>query len=612
MTHAYTIRTDNTELARYAQTRSATLRPAESPWKRQINATDDKDIFIKDHNVWLRDSDGLETQMSMSGTANSPFENFTYYAPDGKFAVIFQFTPEQDHIVYEVESSPGDQIQPRLKQFQYLKPGDRVQVDRPRLFDLSAKKEVPTDDSLFRSPYKINVLSGFGWNEDSTEFRFVYNQRGHQILRVVGMNTNGRVRSILEDTSETFIDYAHKLYYQEVGNHTNEMIWASERDGWNHLYLYDLQSGKLKNQITKGEWVVRSVDYVDMVERKIWIKVFGVVPGQDPYYAHLARVNFDGSDFKVLTKGDGSHQWTFSPDRKTLIDTWSRMDMAAKTVTRDAESGDEISAVEEDNLDWLLWPVPERFAAPGRDGSTSIHGLIFRPMNMDNNTKYPVIERIYAGPQDFFVPKEYKMDNDAHQLANQGFVVVLIDGMGTNWRSKAFHDVCHKNLQDAGFPDRIAWTKAAASTRPWMDISRVGVYGTSAGGQNAMGAVLFHNDFYSAAVADSGCHDNRMDKLWWNEAWMGYPIDQSYEASSNVVNAGKLKGGLMLVVGELDTNVDPASTVQVVNALNAADKDYELLFMPGEGHGVGGYSPYAIRRRTEFLSKHLTEKSLPK
>jgi dipeptidyl-peptidase-4 len=253
----------------------------------------------------------------------------------------------------------------------------------------------------------------------------------------------------------------------------------------------------------------------------------------------------------------------------------------------------------------VLWPVPERFAAPGRDGSTSIHGLIFRPMDMNNNTKYPVIERIYAGPQDFYVPKEYEMNNDAHQLANQGFVVVLIDGMGTNWRSKAFHDVCHKNLKDAGFPDRISWMKAAASTRPWMDITRVGVYGTSAGGQNAMGALLFHNDFYSVAVADSGCHDNRMDKLWWNEAWMGYPVDQSYEASSNVVNAGNLKGNLMLVVGELDTNVDPASTMQVVNALNVANKDYDLLFMPGEGHGVGGYSAYAVRRRTEFLSRHL-------
>jgi dipeptidyl-peptidase-4 len=600
MANAYTIQVEGTQVTGDLQVNGPQLVN-----KRQTNGTDDQNIFIKDYNVWFRDTNGFETQISTTGTADSPFSNFTYYAPSKDFAVLFQFTPDQEHIVYEVESSPWDQIQPRLKQFQYLKPGDRVHIDRPRMFDLNAKKEVPTNDSLFQNPYKLDGLRGFEWNADSTEFRFVYNQRGHQVLRVVGMNINGSVRSLVEDTSETFIDYAHKLYYQQVGNSTNEMIWASERDGWNHLYLYDLQSGKLKNQITKGEWVVRSVEYVDEAARQIWIKVFGIVPGQDPYYAHLARVNFDGSDLKVLTKGDGSHQWSFSPDRKTFTDTWSRMDMAAKTVTRDAESGDEISPVQEGSLDWVLWPVPERFAASGRDGSTSIHGLIFRPMDMNNNTKYPVIEKIYAGPQDFYVPKEYEMNNDAHQLANQGFVVVLIDGMGTNWRSKAFHDVCHKNLKDAGFPDRISWMKAAASTRPWMDITRVGVYGTSAGGQNAMGALLFHNDFYSVAVADSGCHDNRMDKLWWNEAWMGYPVDQSYEASSNVVNAGNLKGNLMLVVGELDTNVDPASTMQVVNALNVANKDYDLLFMPGEGHGVGGYSAYAVRRRTEFLSRHL-------
>ncbi|PVH96304.1 alpha/beta-hydrolase [Periconia macrospinosa] len=584
----------------------------DSMTKRQANSTGNDSTFIRDNNVWYRDLDGRETQLSTNGTADSPFSNFTYYSPSRKFAVVFQTTPEQNHLVYQVESSPRDQLQPRLKQFQYLKPGDKVQIDRPRMFDLTAKKEIPTDDALFQNPYRINPLSGVGWNEDGTEFRFVFNQRGHQVLRVVGINTQGRVRAVLEETSDTFIDYAHKLFYLEVGNYTNEMIWASERDGWNHLYLYDLEKGEVKNQITKGEWVVRSVERVEAGARRVWLKVFGAVPGQDPYYAHLARVNFDGSDFKILTEGDGSHVWSFSPDRKTFTDTWSRMDMAAKTVTRDSETGKELGVVQEDNLDWLIWPVPERFAAPGRDGSTQIYGLIFRPMDMDNSTKYPVIESIYAGPQDFFVPKEYMTHTEAHHLANEGFVVVLIDGMGTNWRSKAFHDVCHKNLKDAGYPDRIAWMKSAASTRPWMDLDRVGVYGTSAGGQSAMAALLFHNDFYSVAVADSGCHDNRMDKLWWNEAWMGYPVDQSYEESSNVVNADKLKGNLMLVVGELDTNVDPASTMQVVNALNSRDKDYDLLFMPGEEHGVGGYSSYAIRKRNEFLYRHLKGEERPR
>jgi dipeptidyl-peptidase-4 len=578
----------------------------ESLSRRQSNVTnDDLGIFFQDNNVWFRDTNGQEIQMSTTGTKDSPFQNWTYPSPNKRFLVAIQSTRGQEHTVSIVESSPYDQVQPRLKQFGYLKPGDKVAIDRPRMFDLTTRQEIPTDDMLFKNPYQINSLNG-GWNAEGTEFRFLYNQRGHQVLRVVGMNIRGDVRAVIEETSKTFIDYSSKLYFRELtSSNSSELIWASERDGWNHLYLYDMESGKVKNQITKGEWVVRSVDFVDEAKRQIWIKVFGAVPGQDPYYAHLARVNFDGSDFKVLTEGDGSHSWYFSEDRTTFTDTWSRMDMAAITVTRDAETGNKTADVSAGNLDWVLWPVPERFVTPGRDGSTLIYGLIFRPYEMDNSTKYPVIEKIYAGPQDFYVPKEYTTHTEAHQLANQGFVVVLIDGMGTNWRSKAFHDVCHKNLKDAGFPDRIAWMKAAASTRSWMDISRVGVYGGSAGGQNAMGALLFHNDFYSVAAADCGCHDNRMDKIWWNEAWMGYPVDKSYEESSNVVNAWQLKGSLMLSVGELDTNVDPASTMQVVNALNNAGKDYDLLFVPGAGHGVASTNGYALRRTNEFLYRKL-------
>lgn len=583
--------------------------PAEIPsdlLKRQSNeTTDGSGVFFKDNNVWFRDANGQEAQMSTTGTEASPFSNLTYPSPNGKFVVVFQSTPAQEHTVYEVESSPYDQLQPRLHQFYYLKAGDNVTIDRPRMFDLTGQREVPTDDALFNNPYQVYSLDG-GWNAEGTEFRFLFNQRGHQIFRVLGMNTQGDVRAIVEEKSDTFFDYSQKLYYRViVSSNSSEMIWASERDGWNHLYLYDMKTGKVKNQITKGEWVVRSIDYVDEAKRQIWVKVFGAVKGQDPYYAHLARVNFDGSDFKILTEGDGDHSWIFDNDRTTFTDSWSRMDMAAKTVTRDAETGNMTTDVYADNLDWLLWPIPERFAAPGRDNSTMIYGLIFRPYEMDNSSSYPVIEKIYSGPHDFFVPKSFMTHDEAHRIANEGFVVVLIDGMGTNWRSKSFHDVAHKNLKDAGFPDRIAWMKAAASTRPWMDINRVGVFGGSAGGQNAMAALLFHNDFYSVAAADCGCHDNRMDKLWWNEAWMGYPVDQSYADSSNVVNANKLQGKLLLTVGELDTNVDPASTMQVVNALNNADKDYELLVVPGGEHGVATNDGYTLRRTRDFLYREL-------
>ncbi|PSN61268.1 alpha/beta-hydrolase [Corynespora cassiicola Philippines] len=582
--------------------------------KRQTNVTvDGPGIFLRDNNVWFREEDGRETQLSTTGAPGSGFADQTWFSPDNKFVIAVQSTQGEDRVIYMVESSPEDQLQPRLKELLYEKPGDRSIIWRPRMFDLTTKQEVPTDDTLFQNPYNIDMDNG-GWNAESTEFRFGFNQRGHQILRVIGMSTQGHVRALVEETSKTFIDYAGKFYYREVrAPNSSELIWASERDGWNHLYLYDLNSGKLKNQITEGEWVVRQVDYVDEEARQIWIRVFGVVPGQDPYYAHLARVNFDGTGFTVLTEGDGTHSWSFSPDRSTFTDTWSRIDMVPRTVTRNAQTGEAIGdVVDEASPDWLRGPMPERFVAPGRDNSTSIYGLILRPKDMDNSTKYPVVEMIYAGPQGFNVPKEFVRFAQAQEIVDLGFVVVILDGMGTNWRSKAFHDVCWKNLKDAGFPDRVAWMKAAASTRPWMDISRVGVIGTSAGGQNAMGALLFHNDFYSVAVADSGCHDNRIDKLWWNELFMGWPVDKSYEESSNTVNAAKLEGSLMLIVGELDDNVDPASTSQVVNALNIAEKDYDFLFMPGGGHGVGANNPYAWKKSKQFLWRKLKGTEPPK
>jgi dipeptidyl-peptidase 4 len=301
---------------------------------------------------------------------------------------------------------------------------------------------------------------------------------------------------------------------------------------------------------------------------------------------------------------------SFSPDRQWIIDTWSRVDSPPVTELRKTSDGSLVLTLEKADASALLqsgWQIPERFSAKGRDGKTDIFGLIVKPSNFDPKKSYPVLEQVYAGPQGAFADKDFSIGGNMRKLAELGFIVVQSDGMGTNHRGKAFHEVAWKNLADAGFPDRIAWIKEAASTRPWMDLKRVGIFGGSAGGQNAMGALLFHNDFYKAAVADCGCHDNRMDKIWWNEQWMGWPVDESYARSSNVVNANRLQGHLLLTVGELDSNVDPASTMQVVDALVKADKDFEMLVLPGKNHGAGE-SPYGARRRMDFFVKHLMGK----
>jgi dipeptidyl aminopeptidase/acylaminoacyl peptidase len=270
----------------------------------------------------------------------------------------------------------------------------------------------------------------------------------------------------------------------------------------------------------------------------------------------------------------------------------------------------ELARADDSALRQKGWQRPERFVAKGRDGQTDIYGIIVRPSNFDPAKKYPVIEYIYAGPHDFFVTKSFFTGSIKTAMAELGFIVVSIDGMGTNWRSKAFHDVCWKNLADSGFPDRIAWIKAAAATRPWMDLTRVGLYGGSAGGQSTLAGLLHHGDFYKVGVADCGCHDNRMDKIWWNEAWMGWPVDESYARNSNATHAEKLTGKLMLVVGEIDHNVDPASTSQVVAALQKAGKNFDFLPIMNANHGAAE-SPYGKYRRAEFLVRNLSANGLP-
>jgi dipeptidyl aminopeptidase/acylaminoacyl peptidase len=308
-----------------------------------------------------------------------------------------------------------------------------------------------------------------------------------------------------------------------------------------------------------------------------------------------------------LTPGDGNHSVTFSYDKLYFVDIYSKVDTPPVALLRNGSDGTERLIIEKAEIAELQktgWQSAEAFTAKGRDGVTDIWGIIIRPLNFDPSKKYPVIENIYAGPHSSFVPKSFRQTYDnMNSLAELGFIVVQIDGMGTSNRSKAFQDVAWKNIKDAGFPDRILWMQAAAAKYPYMDITRVGIYGTSAGGQNAAGALLFHPEFYDVAVSSCGCHDNRMDKIWWNEQWMGWPVDQSYIESSNVENAWRLKGKLLLINGEMDSNVDPASTTQFVDALIKAGKDFDYLLVPGMKHSSGGV--YGERRRMDFFVEHL-------
>ncbi len=594
-------------------------------WRRREEApvpvvSPDKkwEAYVKDNNLYLspvrdekeKDKPKEEIALTMDGTANLRYDGWSIiWSPDSRKLATVKVRDVQERRIPLIESSPSSQKQPILQWRNYAKPGDVLPVYLPVLFDVEARKQMALNVTPYENQFYLNLT---GWREDSRAFTFEFNQRGHQRYVIGEVSAaDGSIRHLVDEQTKTFIYYYNNYRYDLDDG--KELLWISERDGWRHLYLIDGTSGQVKRQVTKGEWVLRQVDYVDETNRVVYFTASGFNKGEDPYNLHYCRINLDGTGFTDMTPENGNHRVTFSADRSYFTDVYSRPDLPPVSQLKRTSDVSVVAGLQRCDVSALQaegWQMPEVFCAKGRDGQTDIWGNIYRPMHFDASKSYPVVEFIYAGPHDSHVDKDFK---PAHHLVSKlvelGFIVVSIDGMGTSNRSKAFHDVCWKNLKDAGFPDRIAWMKAAGAKYKYMDLNRVGIYGWSAGGQNAMAALLFHNDFYKVAVALCGCHDNRMDKIWWNEQWMGYPIDASYSTSSNVDNAYRLKGKLLLINGELDDNVDPASTLQVVSALMKANKNFEQLYLPGKTHSLGG--PFEMHKMHDFFVKNLLGQEPP-
>lgn len=572
--------------------------------QKEITSPDGKWIaYIKEYNVFIKSADkNIGIQLSFDGTKGNAYADDLKWAPDSKNLATFKITPGVERTLYLIESSPATQVQPILQTRNYPKPGDVLEQRQPALFDIGNKKQIPIDLNKTQNQYYVTNIV---WRKDSRAYTFEYNQRGHQVYAVMEVDRKGNIKEIAGDHSNTYFMYYAKKYRFDV-NDGEATIWMSERDGWNHLYLYD-SNGKMKNQITKGDWVVKKVIYVDEKAKTIIFEGNGMERGQDPYLVQYYKIGLDGKGLVKLTTENGNHSAVFNDDYSTFIDTYSRIDKTSVTVLRDAKTGKILKEIEKSNADELLktgWKLPEVFTAKARDGKTDIWGMVIRPSNFDPAKKYPVIEYIYAGPHDSFVPKNFVNDirPALHELAELGFIVVQCDGMGTSNRSKAFQDVSYKNLKDGGFTDRILWIKALAKKYNYLDITRVGIFGNSAGGQNSLAALLFHPEFYKVAVSSSGCHDNRMDKISWNEQFMGI-LGPHYAENSNVDNAWRLQGKLLLILGELDDNVDPSSTYQVINQLIKHNKNFDFLFVPGMKHSLGG--DYGEHKRRDFFVKHL-------
>lgn len=576
-----------------------------------VNSPDGKwQAFVKNDNVYIRSIDGKEEiQLSIDGTMGNYYSSDIQWSPDGQYVTSCRIRPAEKRYVYYVESSPKDQLQPKLHKQEYAKPGDELRFKVPCIFSIDGKKRLIPDTSLFNNQYELYRPQ---WNSDSRGITFEYNQRGHKVYRLLEMSVvDGSVRSLVEETNDKYICYGR--IFRHLLSDGKSIIWSSERDNYNHLYLIDRKTSKVKHQITRGTWYVRNVVKVDEEAKQIYFSANGVNPNEDPYLIHYYRIDFSGKNMICLTPEEGTHRAWFSPNMKFLVDQYSMVDKAPITVLRDGGTGKVLLEMDKADISKIIaegWQAPEQFVAPGRDGKTMMYGLIQRPSNFDSTRKYPIIEYIYQGPGDQYVRKSFaSYDWWMTSLSELGFIVVMVDGMGTSYRSRSFENFCYQNLGDAGIPDHIAWIKAAARKYPYMDVDRVGIYGCSAGGQESLSALLHYPEFYKCAYSACGCHDNRMDKIWWNEQWMGYPVDEHYKESSNVENAHLLQRPLMLVVGEMDDNVDPASTMQVANALIKADKDFELVVIPGARHTMG--ESFGEHKRYDFFVRNLLNVTPP-
>lgn len=591
--------------------------------------------FVRDYNLWLRSTaTGQEVALTQDGVKDY---DYATELPEGKFLIeeasrgvpapvqVF-WSPDSSRLVTyrmdsryagrltTIQSAPPDRLRPLVYSYVYQLPGEWLPRAEPVIFEVGSGKRIP----IQTEPIEMEFQGGpsFDWSSDGKRIFFSTNGRAYKSSEFREADAaTGAARIVVQEKAETNIDPGAN-FIRPIGEGSG-LLWGSERSGWNHIYLYDMKTGALRAQLTKGDWAVREVVDVDERTGVIYFLAAGREPGEDPYEAHLYRVGVDGSGLQLLTPEFADHSIVMAPSHDYFIDSYSRPDLPTKVALRSTSTGELVLALEETDdkpLRKLGWRYPEAFKGKAADGTTDLYGMIWRPSNFDPKRKYPVVEQIYTGPQGYFVPKTFgrALYGSLQATAELGFIVVMVDGRGTAGRSKAFHDVSYKNLGGkGGIDDHIAMLRQMAAKYPYMDLSRVGLYGGSAGGYDTVHAMLTHPDFYKVGVSISGNHDHRMDKAWWNELWMGYPVGDHYRDQSNVTMAEKLEGKLLLIHGDLDDNVNPSATLQLVDALIKANKDFDLLIVPNQYHGDGG-NPYLVRRRWDYFVQHLLSVTPPK
>ena len=594
-----------------------------------------REAYIKDFNLWMRDlSSGKEIQLTTDGVKDFGYATdnagwvhsdraVLVWSADSKKIATFQQDSRGVSDMYLVSTNVGA---PKLETWKYPLPGDKtittiqrviVETDTPKVIRL----QMPPDEH--RSTICDDVSCDGGWEDvqwsaDGKTLAFVSTSRDHkkENLRVADTST-GAVKDVYEEISATQFEAGQGAVNWKYLPASNEFIWYSEKDGWGHIYLYDLTTGKLKNQITKGDFAVWQIVKTDEKNRRIYFNAGGREAGQDPYFGHFYAVDFAGKNVKSLTPEDGNHDVTLSPDANYFVDVYSKPDVPATSVLKDM-NGKVIANLEKTDISRLTatgWKPPTPITVKSRDGKWDLYGLMFTPTNLDASKKYPVVDYIYPGPQGGGVGSRSfaAARNDHQSLAELGFVVVVIDGTCNPLRSKAFHDVCYGNMADNTLLDQIEGIKQLAKKYSYLDLDKVGVWGHSGGGFATAAAMFRYPDFFKVGISESGNHDNRNYEDDWGERYIGLLVGGNYDQQANQNYAKNLKGKLLLAHGTMDDNVPPSNTLLVVDALIKANKNFDLIMIPNARHGYGQNAVddrstagiYMMRRRWDYFVKNL-------
>ncbi len=590
--------------------------------------------FIRDYNLWVRDeATKKETQLTFDGVENYGYATdnagwkmsdapILRWSPDSRKIATFKQDQRKVSDMYLVTTQVG---KPTLKSWKYALPGDKtiamiyrviIDVDNAKLVAL----DVPADPHRATLSDDISSSGTFDdvdWSPDASQLAFVSTSRDHkdEKFRIADAST-GAVREVFEEKVPTQFESGWGSINWRYLAKTNEIIWFSERDNYGHLYLYDALNGKVKNQITEGNYVVTKLLKVDEKKRELYFIADGTEP-ENPYFSRFYKVSFDGKHLTQLTPEDGNHVVTLSPSEDYFIDSYSKPDVPAITVFRNMD-GKLITNVDKTDVSRLAatgWKPLTTFSVKAHDGVTDIYGLMYTPTNLDPNKKYPIIDYIYPGPQGGSVGGNWSFaasrgDNQA--LAELGFIVVQIEGTSNPWRQKSYHDMNYGNMGDNTLPDQVSGIRQLAQRFAYIDTTRVGIWGHSGGGFATACAMFRYPDFFKVGISESGNHDNRNYEDDWGERYDGLAANSNYEAQANETYAKNLKGKLMLAHGMMDNNVPPENTLLVVEALERANKDYDLVIFPNSQHGYGAYSPYMMRRRWDYFVKNLLGGTPPK